>query len=135
MRARCEEVGEAQEEGEEGEGSGVGFGGGGGREAEGEVEAFARGGVVESVSGKGEGFSGWVALAGGGETGAGGTYFSGLSAGWSVTMRCSNASPACSIALMSSGVRSVSVTSALSLMTVAQGGSLGWSLVLVREMS
>lgn len=127
-----EKVGQAEEEGEEGEGGGVGGGGRGGGEAEGEVRAFAGGGFIES-GGEGGLVGGAMELVrrGQGE----GTYFSGLSSGWSVTIRCSKASPACSIALISSGVRSVSVTSALSLMTVTQEGSRGWSLVLVRDMS
>lgn len=63
------------------------------------------------------------------------THVLGWSMGWSVTTRASKASPASSMALTRSGVRSVSVTSALSLMTVVQTGSLAWSRVVVSDRS
>ena len=135
MGAADEEVGQAQEEREEGEGGGVGGGGGAGRDGKGEKEAFAGGGFVESVWGRGALVSGRVEGRSRWRGAWRGAYFSGLSSGWSVIIKCSKASPACSMALISSGVRRASVISALSLMTVAQDGSRGWSLVLVREMS
>jgi hypothetical protein len=63
------------------------------------------------------------------------TYFLGWSMGWSVTTNASKLSPASLMALISSGVKSVSVISAFSLMTVVQMGSLAWSLVAVRDRS
>lgn len=63
------------------------------------------------------------------------SYFLGASMGWSVMIRASRSSPASVTALIRSGVSMASVTSALSLMTVAQSGSLAWSSVVVREIS
>lgn len=63
------------------------------------------------------------------------TYFMGLSTGWSVTIRNSKSLPACSIAWINSGVRSVSLISAFSVMTVTHEGSLGLSLEKVIEAS
>ena len=64
------------------------------------------------------------------------TYLWGLSRGWSVTIILSNTvSPACSTALIKSGVRSCSVISALSLMTVAHEGSFELSFWTVKDIS
>jgi hypothetical protein len=124
MRVRGELVREAEEVGEEREGLGVI-----GCEFEGEMQTFSGLGFVDAavfVS-----LDDWVHAT----IGTNGTYVLGELIGWSLTINASKSSPASLMALMSSGVSSMSVTSALSLMTVVQAGSFAWSRVVVSDRS